>query len=701
MSDKLVGKVKKIIFSNTDANFYILSIKTITDEETITGTFANIKENVEYEFEGEYVNHIKYGQQFKAYSAKLLLPEEKDSIISYLSSKQFNGIGKVMATKIYEQYQTYDDILQAIVQKPEELDLVKGMSVKKDAFLSILTEELKNNILLDFVSKLNVNYADVMKMFNKSNLKSDEFITILKNNPYDLIFNDIKFNEIEQVAISLEIENAEDKRIQAYLFSLIKEIGFSTGSTYIEKSFLFDVINRKQQIFLDQESLNSNLENLEKERHIYIEDTEKIYEKDQYDYEKTIADFLNEYSLSKVDNNVDAIITEYENIKGITFNSEQRQAIINGATSQISIITGGPGTGKSTVVDALVYILKKQDRKQRIALCAPTGKASKRLGELTQKQAMTIHKLLKYDMNDNTFGQNVFAPLEYDVLIVDESSMIDNFVMASLLKACQFISKIIFLGDYNQLPSVGQGQVLKDMIESNKLYTTTLNQIYRQKEGSSIIDLAYKILNKQEISESDFQNDDLNLIDISNSKEILKQVNDFIEKTTNGKDQVILSPMYKGRFGIDKLNLAIQKKRFNDVDKKFSKDDLVIQLVNRNDDEIYNGDVGIVDSSQNAGIVVNYDGKYIEYKKADYDQIKLAYCISIHKSQGNEYDEVLIFLSKDNLHFIDKKIMYTAITRAKNKLTIISTINILNTASNNEITNQRKSGLVDKLIKNT
>ncbi|MDL2212192.1 AAA family ATPase, partial [Erysipelotrichaceae bacterium OttesenSCG-928-M19] len=374
---------------------------------------------------------------------------------------------------------------------------------------------------------------------------------------------------------------------------------------------------------------------------------------------------------------------------GIMFNDEQKKALDQGVNCPISIITGGPGTGKSTIVDAIIFIIKRLDKRSLIGLCAPTGKASKRLTELTSENSMTIHKLLKFDMHNNTFGHNIFNPLDFDVLIVDEASMIDNLLMGNLLKACFNVSKIILLGDYNQLPSVSQGQVLKDLIDSKYLYTTYLKTIYRQKEGSKIIEMAYKVLNKEKLDLA-FFDEEVKLIASNDSEAIYQQLLTYT-KLANKNDIQILAPIYKGLLGIDNINQNVKRIIYGADYHKFDLNDRVIQLKNRNDEEIYNGDIGIVENISERQLVVSFDNNTIGYNSLQALELALAYCISIHKAQGNEYDQVILFLPNYNLNFMDNKILYTAITRAKKKLVIISDLESINYAINNIHNTNRKT----------
>lgn len=686
--EEIVAKVKKIIFSSNDSDFYILSCCVDDDELIVLGNFDNIDEDFIYQFNGEFVEHKQYGMQFKAYTAQLVMPNDEDLLISYLSSKQFTGIGKKIAKRIYELYKDSQNILEDIVENSSLLDNVKGLS-KNNAvkLVEVLKHSSQYNKLFDFLKEYNIDYNNVFNLYNKTKLDVDEFILLLKNNPYYLMKYHISFKQIDQIARLMDLNDYEFHRRKGLLYGTIKNLSFRIGATYLYRE---QVLDSNSELSVNFEEV---LEELVKENLIVVKD-DIFFEREQYNEEIFIAEFIKDYSRKIENNNIDEYVNDYQKYYGIHFNAEQYQALSNAINIPISIITGGPGTGKSTIVDALIFILNKIDKNYQIGLCAPTGKASKRLAQLTGKEAMTIHRLLKYDMISNTFGHNVYNPLEYDVLIVDESSMIDNLLMGSLLKASFNVKKIVFLGDYNQLPSVSQGQVLKDLIDSEVIATTSLTKIYRQKEGSSIIELAYQILNHHHLS-NNIINEDLKFISLSDEYNIMKLLVYYAKNYTN-KDIQILAPIYKGRFGIDNINKLIQKIKYKKDIERFNDNDLVLQLKNRNRDEIYNGEVGTVESIGKS-IRVAFDDKTINYSLTEAEELALAYCISIHKAQGNEYDEIILFIPSNSMNFIDNKILYTAITRPKKKLWIISDLNTVNNAIDLTKTRNRQTKLKDLL----
>ncbi|MDR1782006.1 MAG: AAA family ATPase [Bacilli bacterium] len=694
--DKLKGKVVKIIFQKD--NFYIMKVDIEDDDITILGNLDGIEEHKEYEFEGNYVDDEKYGLQFRAHYCRIILPTQKDLVISFLSGPDFVGIGKKTAENIYLAYAEYDDILPAILEDSSLLNNVKGLNDKK---INNLLVQLKNHMsgdgLIEFLHTYQVEYDVVLNLFNRSGLDVDEFKHILLTNPFLLMKNGISYKAIIRIGNAFNNDNYSFLKDCGLVLSLIKDITFRNGATYLSKEQLKAIIDNKGFNNIDDNYYNGILKSLSEDRFIIIEN-DNIYEKDQYDAEHFISAYIKEYNNKKNNIDISNYLNEYENMYGITFNDKQKQAISNGINYSLSVITGGPGTGKSTIVDALINICKKINKDYSIALCAPTGKASKRLEQLTNMHANTIHRLLKWDMHSNTFGYDVLNPLDVDLLICDEFSMVDNLLMSALLKASINVKQIIFLGDYNQLPSVSQGKVLKDLVDSKMIETTFLIEIYRQKEGSHIIDLAYQVLNHEMINKN-ISNEEVNIIE-ANDNNISKILKEYKIKLVGNKDIQILAPMYKGNMGITKINNYIQYLLFNKFEGKYHVNDLVLQLKNRSDVEIYNGDIGKVVEVEKNKISVKYNEEIVEYNNTQaFEELTLSYCISIHKAQGNEYDEVIIFLPHYASKFVDNKILYTAITRAKKKLTIIADINTINNAILNYHSKNRQTLLKDKLIK--
>lgn len=689
--------VNRIIFFNPTNNYYILNTTYDEEDLVVVGNINSIDENQTYQLKGNYVEHPKYGLQFKAYLAQLKLIPQEDIIVKFLSSSDFIGIGAKMALKIYHQYQDHDDIIKAILDNPEQLNEIKGLNNKKqENLLEQLQKHSNDNGLFDFINLYSLDYHDLITLYNKVALDINEFIKILESNPFLLLSKQASFKEIDKVARLLNLEQYEFLKLEGFLYSMLKTLCFKLGSTYLNLDDFINFSLTKINFAYEVDNVALALDELVNHHLIVIKDN-RLYDYDQYEAEVFIAEFINEFNLVKDSHNLTSLLDDYQEQQGIIFNNEQRVAIDNGVNSKLSIITGGPGTGKSTIVSALINIINKLNNNLKIGLVAPTGKASKRLNYLTSYPSMTIHKMLKYDMHTNTFDHNIFNPIEYDVLIIDEASMIDNLLFANLLKASFDVGKIILLGDYNQLPSVGQGQILYDLINSKLVTTTVLEQIYRQQEGSLITKFAYDVLKTNVLDENYFKQDEITLISPNDYNRIEDILRDYANEYQI-KDIQILAPMYRGKQGIDNLNEMIQFYKYGQEHQKFNLDDYVLQLKNRNEDEIYNGDVGQIINIDANSLIVAYENTNLTYLKAQQYELTLAYALSIHKAQGNEYDEIILFLASNSCHFVDNKILYTACTRAKKKLTIIASLDTINQAIQNIHNNKRQTYLNHLLV---
>lgn len=691
--------INRIIFYNPDNNYYILNTTYEDEELVVVGNLTNIDEKQMYEIKGNYTEHNKYGLQFKAYMAQLKLISQEDIVVKFLSSNNFVGIGEKIALKIYQQYQENENIISAILENPNKLLQIKGLTEqKKEMIIEQLNKQSNDNGMFEFISQNNLDYNDFISLYNKAGIDSNQLIDILKSNPFLLLTKQVNFKEIDKIAKYLNLDKYEYYKLQGYLYSMLKNLGFKLGSTYLDLDEFIAFSLSKINFRYDEENISKALQELIDYNLIKIEDN-RIYEIDQYEAEVFIAEFINEFNSVKDNYDVSDLINNYQEQQGIVFNDFQIEAISRGVNNKLSIITGGPGTGKSTIVSALIDIIKKLDSNLKIGLVAPTGKASKRLNYLTNHPSMTIHKMLKYDLHSNTFGHDLFNPIEYDILIIDEASMIDNLLFANLLKASFDVSKIILLGDYNQLPSVAQGQILHDLINSKLVITTYLEQIYRQKQGSLITKLAYDILNRQTLQLDYFDNNEIELIDFNDNEKINKLLEDYAN-IYQDNDIQILAPMYRGRYGIDNLNNIIQNFKFKNSHREYNVGDYVLQLKNRNEEEVYNGDVGKIISIDSSSLKVSFDNTSITYLKAQQNELALAYALTVHKAQGNEYSEIILFLDNNSSYFVDNKIFYTACTRAKKKLYIIANINTINETINNVHNNKRHTYLINMLVKN-
>ena len=581
------------------------------------------------------------------------------------------------------------------------------------------------NVLLDYQStsnivmeltKLGFDMRDSLSFLNKYNNK---ILDTVNNNIYELIDSDeMSFVKIDEIALGMGINEDDERRIKALIIYIMKELCFNNGDTYL---FLEEISNMlSNYVSISNEKFDYLMMKLVKNKKIIIED-KRYYLRKFYEAEKYICErlcFLNDMSINS-NVSIDKYINNKEKDDKIKYDEIQKKAIYSGVNNNITIITGGPGTGKTTIVKAIVNILihEKKLKKDDIALLAPTGRASKKLMETTGISASTIHKYLGWDKDTNTFATDEYSPNGQKYIIVDEVSMIDTLLMEALFKGIRRDAKLILVGDYYQLPSVSEGQILKDIIDSDCLPVIRLNQIYRQSEDSYILNLAYDIKNKN-ISEDLFiKKDDYLFISSDNDnagsyiKEVVKKA---IKKGYTDREVQILAPMYKSLNGIDNLNIMLQelfnpssknKKEINIRNVTFRECDKVLQLVNDPDNNVYNGDIGYIEDiiiSKDKKIInqinINYDGNIVEYTPDKFINFRHGYAISIHKAQGSEFDMVIMPVVNSFKRMLYNKLVYTGVTRAKKSLVIVGDSNAFIYGINNDYVDNRKTTLKDFII---
>ena len=713
--DEVIGKLKVVVFHNNENLYSVIKIKTDEDDKylTVVGNFSIPNNTNNYKYYGEYYNHPRFGTQFVATRHEELLPSSKEETLRYLSSPLFKSIGLKTATKIVDALG--EDALEQIKTNPNILDSIVSAK-QKESIVSQLTEA----DYFDEAIKLFMMDGLSMKMLLKiRSVYQDEMISKVKANPYKLVedIDGFGFKLADALANKLGFEELDPNRIMAALLHSANQATFESSSTYTSLEAI--IYNFKKIIpNVDDTSIDYYIAMLMKDGKLYKED-DRYYPYKQYEAEiinsKVVSRFVKRIINEIPRSDLEKSISEIEKDINITYDDDQKESIINCINSGISIITGGPGTGKTTIIDAIIQVYDLLYPKNKIILAAPTGRASKRLSLITGHKAATIHSHLKWDLHSNTFSINKDNPLQGDLLIIDEFSMVDNILLSKLLDASMNISQIIIVGDSDQLPSVGPGNVLHDLIDSDLINVIKLNKIYRQDEVSNIIKLAHHIKNNEDISE-DFENDvtfyETNNINIKNT--ILEYIKLANKKGYTQDDIQVVAPMYSGVNGIDNINMMLQE-YFNPRDEFkleikhgsviYREGDKILQLKNQNEDDVYNGDIGtlisIEDDKDNKGkkLVVDFDGNLVEYSKGDLINIRHAYCISVHKSQGSEYPLIIAPFSYNYQRMLAKNLVYTAITRARKKLVLVGDYNSFLYGVNNEKYQKRYTGLKERLIK--
>lgn len=722
MKDNFIkGYLYKEIYRN-EMNGYMVGLFKIKDNNIdydddiihITGVLPRLSEKKEYILYGELVVHNKYGKQFNVTSFDINLPTKEEELVVFLSSDLF-PIGEITAKRIVDTY--HEETINKILENKDCLQIIPRLNKQKidKIYNTLLEYQSTSNIVLE-LTKLGFDMKDSLSLLNKYNKK---ILDNVNNNVYDLIdTDDMSFIKIDEIALSMGITDTDDRRIKALIVYIMKSLCFNNGDTYLLLEEISSTL--ANYISITSEKLDYLMLKLVKDKKIIIED-KRYYLRKFYEAEKYICErlcFLNDMSITS-DISIDKYIDNKEKDNNIKYDELQKKAIHSGVNNNITIITGGPGTGKTTIVKAIVNILihEKKIKKDDIALLAPTGRASKKLMETTSISASTIHKYLGWDKDTNTFATDEYCPNSQKYVIVDEVSMIDTLLMEALLKGIRRDTKLILVGDYYQLPSVSEGQVLKDIIDSDCLPVIRLNQIYRQSEGSYILNLAYDIKNKN-ISEDLFiKKDDYLYINSDNDntssyiKEIVKKA---LKKGYTDREVQVLAPMYKSLNGIDNLNIILQELFNPKTDSKreikvgdiiFREYDKVLQLINDPDNNVYNGDIGYIEEiiiSKEKKIVnqinINYDGTIVNYTPDKFINFRHGYAISIHKAQGSEFDMVIMPITNSFKRMLNNKLIYTGVTRAKKSLVVVGDSSSFIYGINNDYIDNRKTYLKDLII---
>ena len=702
------GTIERIIFENPSSFFRILLLDiddTDADfddfEIIVTGTMADIMEGEDYTFWGNLVQHPKYGEQLKITRYERAKPTSK-GLVKYFSSDHFKGIGVKTAQKIVDLYG--DNTIDKVLAEPEKLKDIAGLSAKnREAFLTKLRQNYGTERILAKLSE----YGIPNKLaFQVQDFYKEETLEIVEHYPYQLVedIQGIGFKIADQLAQSLGIEGTAPERFRAGLLHTLLTQSMEKGDTYLEAKELLEhtieLLESSRQIELDPSSVADELAHLIEEDKVQNIDT-KIFENSLFFAEEGIRSNLlrilekgkqNKFEPKKLE----AAIAQIENEFAISYDVTQKQAICDAINHKIFILTGGPGTGKTTVINGIiaVYALlngldlrKSQDLP--ILLAAPTGRAARRMNELTGLPSATIHRHLGMTGDDDTSHLDDY--LDADFIIVDEFSMVDTWLANQLLSNISSNTKLLIVGDADQLPSVSPGQVLADLLKIPLLPQTKLEKIYRQSKDSTIVNLASQI--QKGILPPDFieKKADRSYFE-AHSEHIPKMIERIVEAALRSgipaQDVQVLAPMYRGQAGIDHINQLMQNLInpveteqiiFEATDCQYRQGDKVIHLVNDAESNVFNGDLGYItdllpakytDSKQDE-LTINFDGNEVIYPRSEWYKIRLAYAMSIHKSQGSEFPVVILPITSSSHRMLQRNLIYTAITRAKSKLILL------------------------------
>ncbi|KKI54513.1 MAG: ATP-dependent RecD-like DNA helicase [Staphylococcus equorum] len=704
------GTVDAILFQNKENFYTVLKVDTIETNEdfdsmpTIVGFFPEIAEGDVYTFKGQVVTHSKYGKQLKAETFEKELPQTKEAIISYLSSDLFKGIGKKTAQSIVNKLG--ENAISDILNDPAVLEKVPSLPKKKQKQIAeqIASNQETEQIIIR-LHDLGFGPKLAMAIYQAY---LGETLKVVENTPYQLVYDvkGIGFNKADTLARNVGIQFNDDERLKAGLLYVLEEECIKQGHTYLPTNNVLemtqDMLSQPPAEMIDAQQLINVLQDLVNDTKLIQQENEvaipSLYYSELKSVQNLYRNFTHTNKLKEIEQSELLLeIGEIENRNEVTYADSQRDALQTAINTKIMLLTGGPGTGKTTVIKGIVELYAEihglsldyddyQNDDYPVVLAAPTGRASKRLAESTGLEAMTIHRLIGW--NQDTQPEDILEnEISAKLIIIDEMSMVDTWLFHQFLSAVPIDAQVILVGDEDQLPSVGPGQVFKDLIDSKVIPRVNLTEVYRQQDGSSIIELAHRMKLDEAIDITQ-RFHDRNFIKCTTEQipiVVEKVVTSAVNKGYDMSDIQVLAPMYKGSAGIKKLNTVLQdilnpkdkdtrEIEFGDV--VFRKGDKVLQLVNRPSDNIFNGDIGVIvgifwakENALNKDIlVVDFDGNEITFVRKDLLELTHAYCTSIHKSQGSEFPIVIMPMVKQYFRMLQKPILYTGLTRAKQSL---------------------------------
>ncbi len=737
--EELTGYVENIIFRNADNGYTVMEFAADEMLTTCVGLFPVINEGENLIVRGEYTNHPTYGKQLKVSSYDVTEPTDEASMERYLGSGAIKGIGPKLATRIVHTFGA--DTFRIIEEEPERLAEVKGISRVKAMEISdqiVSTRDIRN--IMIFLDKYGIHGNLAIKIYKRF---GNETYKILQSNPYRLAdeIAGVGFKTADEIASRIGIKVDSEFRVKGGIQYMLSQAA-GMGHTYFPME---DLIRMSAQMLgVDEETVELQINNLVMDRRIIVkrlpDDTKQVYSRSYFHMEEGIASMLFDLDLTyDVDkNDLEETISAIEKKGDYQLDQLQRKAVIDAATHGFFILTGGPGTGKTTTIKAMIGLFEQEG--YNIFLAAPTGRAAKRMSEATGYEARTIHRMLEVvGRSDNEDGEASFAhferneqnPLECDVIIVDEMSMVDVSLMYALLKAIAPGTRLIIVGDVHQLPSVGAGNVLKDILSSDRFSAVTLEKIFRQAQESDIVVNAHKIHQGQHVvldnKSKDFfflKRDDANVI----ISVMLTLIQEKMPKYVGApmSDIQVLTPTRKGLIGVERLNNILQrylnpaakgKREWTNESRILREGDKVMQIKNNYQLEweiegnygitvdkglgVFNGDVGIIkeinDWAKTVTVIFD-ENKKVDYPFTGLDELELAYAITIHKSQGSEYPAVVIPMMEGPKMLMNRNILYTAITRAKKCVTLVGDANAFYSMIDNTSQAKRYSGLKDRIL---
>lgn len=713
---KLCGTIENVVYANADTNYTVIEVDTGDELITAAGEIGDVSEGEDITLHGQFVTHQSYGRQFKISCCEVALPKSEAAVRKYLSGGALPHIGPALAARIVDCFGT--ETLDVIASQPERLSKIKGLSAQKAKNISYEFNKVFGiREAIAWLSRFGIGTSKAVDAFK---LYGPNTISILSNDPYLLCFGglDISFKTVDAIAFELQLDGENDRRISAAVIYILRH-NLQNGHTCLPKASLVE----KSAGFIGVEAqlVEGCILRMIDNKDIVIEDfgdKEFVFLRDMYCAEKNIAQHL--AFLLKLPQSADldaqSRIDFNESLTGVKYSALQREAITAAISQRVLVLTGGPGTGKTTAVNAMLSCLEAQH--ERVELAAPTGRAAKRLSELTGRKAQTIHRLLEVDFSKDTavrFIHNEKNKLRCDAIIIDEMSMVDAQLFESLLAALKSNCRVIMVGDEDQLPSVGAGSVLAGVIASDRIPCVRLKEVFRQAAQSLIVSNAHNIV-KGEMPQKGTKNDDFFIME-SAGDAAAELVGELVSKRLPAAygydvtDIQVLCPSKIGAAGTVALNVQLQqllnppmanKKQLSAFGRIYRQGDKIMQIKNNyeitfmrdNGEEgigAFNGDMGIIEEVdvQTGTIVVRSEDKRYVYSLDNLNQLEPAYAVTIHKSQGSEFSAVVIPVTDVPQKLCYRNLLYTGVTRAKSLCILVGQNKIINTMVNNARQNKR------------
>ena len=694
------GTVSEVVYMSPETGFAVIEVETDEELLPVVGELYGVSEGEELRLTGSYSNHPKFGRQFKAMAYERRMPATAAAVRKFLSSGAVKGIGAVLASRIVDTFG--DDTMTILEETPGRLTEVKGISPKKaDAIIKELGQMFGMRSAMNFLSSYGLTPAEGVRAWKKWGPIT---VDVVKDNPYLLCDEEIgvEFKRADEIALSVGIEEDSGKRLFGAASHVLRH-NLKNGHTCLARQTVVQLVMRLTGV--EEAAIEADIDQRIEEEELFSvqKNREFLFLPSMYNAERYIAMRLSMMLQNRffVSRNIDEMIDRTEAEKGIHYESLQREAIREALQKSMLILTGGPGTGKTTTLNAIIDLL--EDEGLSIAIAAPTGRAAKRVSEVTGRDAKTIHRLLEVDFGSSevtTFVHNEQHPLKADAVVIDEMSMVDTTLFESLLRGCRMGCKLILVGDSDQLPSVGPGNVLRDLIDSGCIPTVELKQVFRQAAESRIVTNAHRIV-AGEYPDLKTKDNDFFFLRRQSAAAVLSTVTELVAKRLPAsygysplEDIQVLTPKRKGDLGVGALNESLQaalnppqkgKREYKSTFATFREGDKVLQTRNNYDIEwekpgtgekgmgIYNGDIGIIQRIDLVGgtMEIDFDGRRCEYTLEMAPELDLAYAVTVHKSQGSEYSAVVlpIFGGYDKLYF--RNLLYTAVTRARKLLIIV------------------------------